>query len=209
MFSPAFMTSFFHPDPIFRPKSPDITRKKHDGAIYLSAFSPLGIFPAQYYTRIDQALWIWGVTVALIFIPAQFLSLDWRVQAVLWSSLSIMAIATTHWLTWCSHQYHHLRWVMKLWAGLMLVGVAVSNYGVFGRQGWILGHMCDIWLGLCSAGYMISAIGMRSRPLAIISGIHSVAILLVNAFPQWMFLGTGIVMSWSLVLLAELWWDHR
>ena len=95
MFFPAFMTSLLHPDPIFRPKSPDTARKKHDGAIYLSAFSPLGIFPAQYYTRIDQALWVWGVTVALIFIPAQFLILDWRVQAVLWSSLSLIAIAIT------------------------------------------------------------------------------------------------------------------
>ena len=203
------MTSFFQPDPIFRTKSLDTARKKTDGTIYLPIFSPLGMFPSRFYTRIDQALLVWGITVATIFVSAHFLYLDWQLQAILWSVLSCCAIGMTYRLTWSPQEYHHLRWVMQLWAILMVVGVSLSNYGVFGGQGWILGHMCDMWLGLCSIGYLICAIGMRSRPLAIVGGIHSLTILFISLFPQWMFIATGLVMSWSLFLLAELWWEHR
>lgn len=209
MFSLSFMTSFFHPDPIFRTKSLDTDRKKHDGAIYLPVFSPLGLLPSRYYTRIDQALLVWGVTVALIFIPAHFLYLDWRLQAILWSVLSLLAVGITLRLTWSSQEYRYLRWVMQLWALLMVTGIGISNYGVFGGHSWILGHMCDVWLGLCSIGYLVSAVGMRSRPLAIIGGLHCLTIVFISVFPQWMFLSTGLVMSWCLFLLAELWWEHR
>ncbi|MEM9219779.1 MAG: hypothetical protein AAGD25_36300 [Cyanobacteria bacterium P01_F01_bin.150] len=208
-FSFLFMTSFFQSGPIFRTKSLDTSRKKHEGAIYLPVFSPFGVLPSSYYTRIDQALLVWGTTVALIFIPAQFLYVDWQIQAILWSALSSLAVVTTYRLTWSSENYRHLRWVMQLWSWLVLFGVGVSNYGIFGVQGWILGHLCDVWLGICGIGYFICAVGMRSRPLAIIGGIHSLTIVFISAVPQWMFLTTGLVMSCSLLLLAELWWEHR
>ena len=203
------MASVFPEAPIFQLKTLDKTGQKHHGAVYLIHPSPLGFLPSSHYTRIDQALLIWAVAVGLIFSTAQFSGLDWHLQSILWSVLSVIAVGVSHQLTWPSVQYRHLRWVMVLWPVLMLLGIGITDYGVFTSQGWILGHMCDIWLCICALGYAISSVGMRSRPLAIIGVLHLLTIPVLTLVPQWSFLGTGIVMSWSLWLLAEVWWEHR
>ncbi|MBF1989428.1 MAG: hypothetical protein IGR79_00770, partial [Fischerella thermalis M48_A2018_028] len=56
---------------------------------------------------------------------------------------------------------------------------------------------------------LFTGIGVHSRALIFIGLLHIVAALLLPYFSSWQFLFTGIVMSFSLLLLAEFQWDMQ
>jgi hypothetical protein len=164
---------------------------------------------SAFYTRIDQVFILWGLTSAAIFATAQFLPIDWYSQAVLWSALTLAATFGMIALTWFWVSVERLRWVVYCWVILMLLGLALTDLGIF--LGWaeVLMRLCPLWLGLSAIGYLCTGLGMRSRTFLFTSSIHLLGILLLDYCGTWQFLATGIVMTISLLLLAEFQWDMR
>ena len=102
-----------------------------------------------------------------------------------------------------------MRWVVILWAILILGGICLTCYGVFLPRGSILSNLCPLWLGVCVLGYGITSLGMRALALTIITSVHLLAIFLLQLVPEQQFFLTGIVMAGSLWVLAAWQWEHR
>jgi hypothetical protein len=162
-----------------------------------------------YYTRLDQALVLWGCVSAVIFLTAQFSSLTWTVQALAWSILTLMAIPLTFWLTWTWASFKQLRWVVVFWSLLLLSGICLTNYGIFRGSGVILMNLCSGWLGLCALGYWFTGVGLQAIALTLIGFVHLGAIPLLALFPEVQFSVTGMVMALCLWVLAAWQWEHR
>jgi hypothetical protein len=195
--------------PIFKFKQPLPNPEELPGILRLRWGTAERVFLDTYYTRLDQALALWGCVSAVIFLTAQFGHLTWTVQAIAWSSLTFLAIPMTFWLTWhwaCAKQF---RWVIYFWSLLILSGIFLTNYGIFGPSVVILMNLCPGWLGLCVLGYWLTAIGIQSGALILIGFVHLCAIPLLALMPQEQFFLTGIVMTGSLWALAAWQWDHR
>ncbi|MGK7927009.1 MAG: hypothetical protein AB4290_17495 [Spirulina sp.] len=163
----------------------------------------------RFYTRIDQVFLLWGVITGAIFVTAHFFPISWHFQAILWSILTLvgsvaMAVLSNFWVT-----VEQLRWVVYLWIGLMLVGLGITNWGIFGSIGIILINLCPLWLGLSAIGYMVMGLGMGSKTFMISGLLHFLGIEILSYFAQWQFLITGFIMMGCLFLLAELQWDMR
>jgi hypothetical protein len=161
-----------------------------------------------YFTRLDQALALWGCVTAVIFWMGQLSSLAWRTQAIVDSILTLWAIALTLGLIWQWTRVKPFRWVVYFWSLLMLLGIGLTDLGIFRPVGGLLIHLCPIWLTLCGLGYGFTSLGMQSSALVLISLIHLCAIPLTLALPAWQFSLTGLVMSGSLWALATWQWDH-
>ncbi|MEO1592446.1 MAG: hypothetical protein AAFU71_14330 [Cyanobacteria bacterium J06632_22] len=161
----------------------------------------------HHFTRIDQVFLVWGWVTACIFLTAQFLPISWTVQAGLWSGLTLTGIVTMIRLAWFWVQVERLRWVIYLWSGLMLLGVLVTTWGIFGGVGLILLNLCALWLLLCAVGYLIMGLGMQSRSFLAAALVHSLSVLTLA--PAWQFLTTAVVMAGSLLLFACVQWDMR
>ena len=161
------------------------------------------------YTRIDQVFALWGGITAFIFGVAQFYPFSWIDQAIAWTVLTLLGTTLMAGMTWYWVTVEQLRWVVYCWASAMLIGVALTDYGIFGGCGWILINLCSIWLGLSALGYLASGIGMRSRTFLIIGLFHLLAIPMLSISPGWQFFNTGFVMAGSLFLLSGIQWDMR
>lgn len=162
---------------------------------------------STFYTRLDQACLIWGIISLLIFGTAQFFPINWLTQAVWWSILSLvgtwgMMILTPPWL-----KEEGLSWVLYNWIVLMLLGLVITDLGIFLNWGTVLLNLCPLWLGLVGLGYLSTGLGMRSRTLIIIGLLHLLAITILPYVAAWQFLATGIIMGASVLLLAEFQWD--
>ncbi|WP_346293906.1 hypothetical protein [Sphaerothrix gracilis] len=164
---------------------------------------------SNLYTRIDQVFIVWGWITAIIFAVAQFTLISWTDQAIAWSMLTLVGTVAMTRLAWFWVKVERLRWLIYGWAGLMLGGVLVTDYGIFAPCGWVLMHLCALWLGLTAAGYLMMGIGMRSRTFLLTALIHLLSLPLLSAVPQWQFLITGGVMAGCLMLLSEVQWDMR
>ncbi|MEM7796603.1 MAG: hypothetical protein AAF579_19380 [Cyanobacteria bacterium P01_C01_bin.118] len=162
-----------------------------------------------YLTRLDQALMAWGVITAIIFVIAQSYLIDWPTQAILWSVLSCAAIVISGQLTWFWVTTRHQRWIFYSWSVLVLVGLGITDYGIFTGVGVILRYLCPLWLSLSTLGYIITGIGIQAQALMLIGLIHGFAIPTLMLVPYSQFLLTGGVMSVSLFLLAIFHWDHH
>ena len=163
----------------------------------------------RLYTRIDQVFLLWGLITGIIFITAHFFPISWHFQAITWSVLTlvgsgVMAYLTHFWVT-----VEQLRWIVYLWIGLMVVGLGITDVGIFAGIGVILINLCPLWLGLTAIGYMVMGIGMSSQTFMLSGFIHVLGIELLRYFVQWQFLATGFIMASCLFLLAELQWDMR
>jgi hypothetical protein len=161
------------------------------------------------YTRIDQVFILWGLITAAIFITAQFCPISWQFQAIFWSILTLigtvgMVYLTNFWVT-----VEQMRWVAYLWTGLMLLGLGITNLGIFWSIPLILMNLCPLWLGLSALGYIIMALGMHSRTFMFIGILHLLGMGLLPYVMGWQFLTTGLIMTSCLLLLAELQWDMR
>jgi hypothetical protein len=98
--------------------------------------------------------------------------------------------------------------VVYFWSLLMLVGMSLTDYGIFRPVGVLVANLCPGWLGLCALGYVLTSIGMQARALALMGLVHLAAIPLLFLFPAWQYCLTGVVLSGSLWILATWQWDH-
>lgn len=179
------------------------------GLITLRYPLPGGTVRETYYTRLDQALILWGGVTAIIFLTAQFSYWDWHTQAIADSTLTVSATWLTGKLAWPWATARKARWVVGFWSGLMLSAIVLSDYGIVTSNSLILQHLCTGWLGVCALGYFVTAIGMKSRALTLVAMVHLCAVLVVREFIPWQFLLTGSILTLSLCLLGTLQWDHR
>lgn len=162
-----------------------------------------------FYTRIDQAFLLWAMITGTIFCSAQYLPLDWRVQACIWSPLTVIGTLIMVTLTHFWVRVERLRWVLYFWVALMLSGLLLTNLSIFLVWGTVLSHLCPLWLSLSALGYLVMGLGLRSRTFLLNALFHLLIVGLLPAFDGFQFVVTGIVMASSLLLLAEVQWDMR
>lgn len=161
------------------------------------------------YTRVDQAILLWAILTLAIFSVAQFWPMSWKIQSVVWSSLTTLGVIGMCSLTHFWATVERLSWVIWMWASLVILGLLVTNVGIFFGVGWVLINLCSIWLGISSVGYLLTALGLQSRTFLVATAIHLVGIGFIHLVPGWLFLTTGFIMGGTLWLLSELQWDMR
>ncbi|MBF2008059.1 MAG: hypothetical protein IGS49_22095 [Chlorogloeopsis fritschii C42_A2020_084] len=164
---------------------------------------------STYYTRLDRAFILWALLLVPMFATAQFLPVSWDLQATVWSILSIigtaiMVILTQYWV-----KRRQVNWVLYCWVALMLLGVILTDFGVFFSWTEVLINLCPLWLGLSALGYLCTGLGVRSRTLIVTGIIHLLGIFFLPFFTEWQFIYTGAVMVLCLLMLAEFEWDHQ
>jgi hypothetical protein len=161
------------------------------------------------YTRVDQAILLWGVLTVAIFATAQFFPISWHMQAIVWSGLTLVAVVSMIFLTWYWAWVENLTWIIYTWAVLMLAGLLLTDLGIFLGVGQILLNLCPLWMGLSSIGYILTGLGLQSRIFILMAAVHGFGIAILPWTGGWQFLTTGIIMGGTLLLLSELQWDMR
>ena len=179
------------------------------GVIKIQLGQPDHPLISTYLTRLDQALVAWGVLTAIIFLTAHFYLLDWYTQAIVWSGLSCLAIAISGKLTWFWVTTRNQRWILYGWSSLILMGLVLTDYGIFVSWGMVLRHLCALWLGISALGYVITGVGIQAPALILIGAAHIGTIPLLTLLPVPQFLLTGAVMTLSLFSLAAFHWEHQ
>jgi hypothetical protein len=199
----------FSPEPILRRKQHALDVQDLEGLLRIDIqFRGSQLF-SGFYTRIDRVFVLWGIITTIIFTTAQFIDLNWTYQAIAWSILTAIGSWGTCHLAWYWVTVERLRWVVYAWVGLMIAGVLLTNWGIFGG-GWIvLPHLCRLWLGSSAVGYTITAWGLRSRAFLLSGLLHLGAILLLPYISTWQFLFTGAITAGILFFLAEVQWDMQ
>jgi hypothetical protein len=201
------MTAFSPVQPTFRRKQHALDVQDLEGLWHLHIqIKDLQLF-SSFYTRIDQVFILWGLISAVIFLTAQFWTITWAYQAIIWSVLTIAGSWGTYHLAWYWATVERLRWVIYVWVGLMLGGIAITNWGIFGGGWVVLPYLCPLWLGLSALGYLMTAGGLRSRAFFYSGLLHIGGLFLLPYFPTWQFLLTGIITAGSLFFLAGVQWD--
>lgn len=161
------------------------------------------------YTRIDQVFILWALITAGIFFTAQFCPISWQFQAIVWSILTLIGTVGMICLSYFWVVVEQLRWVTLLWSGLMLLGLGITNIGIFGSIPMILINLCPLWLGLSAVGYIVMGWGMYSRTFILMGIFHLFGMMILPHVLGWQFVTTGLIMASSLLLLSELQWDMR
>ena len=100
-------------------------------------------------------------------------------------------------------------WVLYGWVILMLLGLLLTDFGIFLGWGKVLANLCPLWLEMSGVGYFLTGLAVRSRALLTASLFHLLGILILPYTSGWSFLFTGAVMVFSLLVLAEWQWDMR
>jgi hypothetical protein len=201
------MTAFSTTEPILRRKQHALDVQDLEGLLHINLkIKDLELF-SGFYTRIDQVFILWGSITAIIFSTAQFLTLNWTDQATIWSVLTLIGAWGTCHLAWYWVTVERLRWVVYAWIGLMISGVLLTDWGIFGGGWAMLPHLCQLWLGLSGIGYLVTAWGLRSRAFLASGLLHLGAIALLPYLLAWQFLFVGIITAGSLFLMAEVQWD--
>lgn len=203
------MSSFDFSSPLLRDKQAALDVQDLQGILNIEWKIRNKTLFSGIYTRVDQVFIIWGLLAAIFFTTAQFLPISWTTQAILWSTLSLIATSSMVVFTWFWVSVERLRWVVYSWVLLVLTGLIVTNLGIFLGWGKVLMHLCPLWLGLSATGYFYTGLGLKSRTLILNSLVHLIAIALLPHISAWQFLATGIVMGFSLLILAQLQWDMR
>ena len=199
----------FSPEPILRRKQHALDVQDLEGLLHIRIqFRDLKLFYG-FYTRIDQVFILWGTIATIVFLTAQFVTLNWTDQAIAWSLLTLIGSWVTCHLAWYWVTVERLRWVVYAWVGLMIGGVLLTDWGIFGGGWVVLPHLCQLWLGLSAIGYTITAWGLRSRAFLISGLLHLGAIALLPYLPTWQFLFTGTITAGILFFLAEVQWDMQ
>jgi hypothetical protein len=164
---------------------------------------------STFYTQHDQACLAWGVLSASIFAAAQFLPIAWGTQALFASILTVIGVGVMVHLTHHFAAVERVSWILYQWAGLMLLGMLLTDLGLLFSWGEVLGRICPLWLAIIGVGYLLTGLGMRSRAILLTSAVHFLAIGLLPYVGIWQPLATGTVISLSVLLLAELQWDSN
>lgn len=203
------MPLFASSEPLLRPKQTALDVQDLKGI--WSVHWQIGFLQLwhSHYTRIDQIFLFWAFASSFMFTVAQFTSLSWSLQAWLWSLVSLATgLLMTRW-TWCWTGIERLRWLIWLWLIVLVVGIGLTDYSIFGHWGWMMGHLCALWLLLCAIGYVITGVGLESRSLCLIGLIHGIGIGLLPILPDYQFFATGLIMASTLLFLGEYQWDMR
>lgn len=164
---------------------------------------------STFYTRIDQACFLWGIISAIIFFTAQFALIDWTTQAILWS---VLTLAGTIVMVERSHVWRTVEpisHVVSAWAWLMTLGIVITDLSIFLGWGQVLASLCPIWLVLNALGYFYSSWKMRSRAFSLMGLMHLAGIAVLPYVGVWQFVVTGVLIGFSALLLAELQWDSH
>lgn len=200
--------NFFNPDiPLISRKKSAFAIQNMPGLLRVHWQIRQFVILSTFYTRHDQACLLWGGVSSGIFITAQFLPVSWLVQAIIASTLTLLSVIGTVALTWNFTAVERLTWVLYSWISLMVLGALITDLSILLHWGTVLLHICSLWLGLSAVGYLITGWGMRSRTLLFIGLLHLFTISLLPYFMGWQPLITGIVISGSAFLIAELQWD--
>lgn len=203
------MTFFNYTVPPLRRKQPCVDVQELQGVWRVDWRIGNTTVYSTFYTRVDQACILWSLILAAMFATAQFFPLNWSLQALLWSALTLfgtaaMVLWTAFWV-----KVERVRWVLYCWVVLMVVGLMVTNCAILLGWGEVLIRLCPLWLGLSALGYLCTGLGVRSRAIILVGVIHLISILLLSYFGAWQFLLTGGVMACTLLLLAQWQWDMR
>jgi hypothetical protein len=203
------MTFFNSTEPIFRRKQEALDVQDRIGAWQIQL--KLGKIPlfSTVYTRIDQVFLLWGLLTLIMFAVGQWLPISWDKQAIAWSVLTTIGTVSMISMTHFWAKVESLMWIVYGWAALMLIGLLITNVGIFWHWGTVLMNLCPLWLGLSAIGYGFTGIGLRSRTFLLIAAVHFISIWLLPTIAAWQFLVTGMVMGGSLLLLAQVQWDMR
>ncbi|WP_069789995.1 hypothetical protein A5482_000695 [Cyanobacterium sp. IPPAS B-1200] len=200
--------------PFFKPKQPILQRKPlsvEDD--YFNAMRPWRFNPHPWlplcgvYTCIDQSMVLWGLISGFIFLVAQFCPFSWVDQAIAWSILTIIGSGIMIALTYGWTVIERLSWLLYTWVGLMVFGVIMTDLAIALGWGWLLIHLCSLWLLISAMGYLVTGFAMRSRAFFLATVIHGVAIFFLPHVIGWQFLFTGLVMMSNLLIFAEGHWD--
>lgn len=202
--------SFFNPsEPIIRSKQESLDFQDRQGLLRIHLELGDKTLISAFYTRIDQVFILWGFISAVIFVTAQFVPISWVIQAGFWSVLTLFGTVTMVVLTHFWVKVERLRWVLYCWVILMLTGVVLTDLSIFLSWGQVLMNLCPMWLGLSAFGYFCTGVGMRSRAFILAGLIHLLGIAVLPCVCSWQFLGTGLVMTVSLLMFAGVQWDMR
>jgi hypothetical protein len=203
------MIFFNSAEPLFRIKQRALDIQDLKGLFHIHWRIGSRTLIAAHYTRIDQIFMIWAVVAALIFMTAQFSPLSWATQAPLWTALTLGASCLMGVWSWYWTGVERLRWLLWLWAAVLLTGVGLTDFSIYTHWGIIMGHLCPLWLLLCAIGYALTGIGLQSRSLLLMASIHLGGIPLLSLTGSMQFLVTGLVMASTLAVLGEYQWDMR
>jgi hypothetical protein len=161
------------------------------------------------YTRVDQAILLWALLTVVIFCTAQFWPMTWTIQSLIWSVFTVLGVMSMCFLTHFWATVERLAWVVWMWAALLMLALVATNVGIFLGISWILAHLCVLWLGVSSLGYLLTALGLQSRTFLIAAAVHGLGISVLHYIPSLPFLTTGFIMGITLWILSELQWDMR
>jgi hypothetical protein len=203
--------SFFNPQaPILRRKQTHLDIQDLEGLIFWQwKIKEIPIF-SLLYTRIDQVFLLWGWIVGAIFLTPQLLpAWGWTHQALLGTILSLVGIGGMAGFARFWVKVEQLTWLIYLWGVLVILGLGLTNYGIFMGIGSILMNLCPLWLSLCGCGYVVMGLGMRSRTFLTVGILHFGSIPVLQVVPSYQFLTTALIMSGTLFTLAEVQWDMR
>jgi hypothetical protein len=203
-----FESKFFNLDlPLLRRKPSAFAIQDHPGLWRIHWQLGKTTLISTFYTRIDQACWLWGILTIAIFAIAQYSLLDWRIQAVFGTGLTLVGTIAMLRLSRYCQSIRPLHEVALTWARLMLAGAVMTDLGVGLAWGLLLEHLCVFWLGLNAIGYSITGWKLRSRAFFLIGFVHLVGIVVLPYIRSWQFIFTGIVIGLNAMLIAELQWD--
>ncbi len=166
-------------------------------------------FISTFYTGMDQAVFLWGVLCLLMFGTAQFAAIDWRTQAAFWSILTMIGTIAMIQLADFYLRVEPLRQAADSWIALMLLGLAITDLGVFCGWSFVLINLCPLWLGLSAIAYLYCGMRLRSRAFCVSGLIHLAAIFALPYVSSWQFLATGLVLGLNSIVLAEWQWDSH
>jgi len=172
---------------------------------------PLGKdrFYSKFYTCLDRACLMWSLLLIPMFGTAQFFPVSWMLQAGLWSAIGLGGTAAMVTRTYSWVKIERLTWALYGWVILMLLGLVLTDLGIFLCGEKVLANLCPLWLGMSPIGYFGTGFAVRSRALLAGSLFHVSAILILPYIDGLSFLFTGAVMVFSLLVLAELQSDMR
>jgi hypothetical protein len=160
------MTFFNYSVPLLRRKQLNMDVQEL-GGLWQVQF-PLGKdrFYSKFYTCLERACLLWSLLLIPMFGTAQFFPVSWMLQAGLWSVFSLVGTAAMVSMTYSWVKIERLTWVLYGWVILMLLGLLLTDLGIF--LGWekVLANLCPLWLGMSSLGYLGTGFAVRSRALA-------------------------------------------
>jgi hypothetical protein len=126
---------------------------------------PLGKegFYSKFYTCLDRACLLWSLLLIPMFGTAQFFPVHWMLQAGLRSVFCLGGTAEMVSRTYSWVKIERLTWVLYGWVILMLLGLVLTDLGIF--LGWekVLANLCPLWLGMISLGYLGTGFAVPSR----------------------------------------------